>query len=144
MDSDEDENSESNDGEESNSGQDLLNANPRGHYWQNENYWKLPENVRNAIDLANIKSKHTSFWYRLQTLNDKIFVFRSVFYGRMPSYQKAFYLKKQRELEEKLRLEKEKYEKEMREMSKGVKKKVKRGKTEQIQIDQQTTDFLKG
>ena len=54
----------------------------------------------------------------------------------MPSYQKAFYLKKQRELEEKLRLEKEKYEREMREMSKGVKKKVKRGKTEQIQIDQ--------
>ena len=96
MDSDEDENSEAeeNNEKESDSGQELLNANPRGHYWQNDKYWKLPENVRNAIDLANIKSKHTAFWYRLQTLNDKIFVFRSVFYGRMPSYQKAFYLKK--------------------------------------------------
>jgi hypothetical protein len=96
IDSDEEESGDDGDsnGELSNSGQELLNANPRGHYWQNENYWKLPENVRNAIDIANIKQKHTSFYHRLLTLNDKIFVFRSVFYGRMPSYQKAFYLKK--------------------------------------------------
>ena len=41
MDSDEDENSgdEEGDGDGSNNGQELLNANPRGHYWQNENYW---------------------------------------------------------------------------------------------------------
>jgi hypothetical protein len=71
----------------------------------------LPENVRNAIDLANMKSKHSSFYHRLETLNDKIFVFRDVFYGRVPAYQKTFYEKKRKELEEQLRIEKIKYEK---------------------------------
>ena len=55
-------------------------------YWRNAAYYRLPENVRAAIDVAKMKSKHTEFWYRLQTLNDKIFVFRSVFYTRMPTY----------------------------------------------------------
>lgn len=57
-----------------------------GYPWQNEKYWKLPENVRNAIDIAELKQKHTEFWRRLETLNDKIYVFRSVFYTKMPSY----------------------------------------------------------
>ena len=42
----------------------------------------MPENVRNAVDLAKIKSKHSEFWYRLETLNDKIFIFRSIFYSK--------------------------------------------------------------
>lgn len=63
-------------------------------HWRNDAYWRLPENVRNAIDLANMKSKHTQFWHRLEALNDKIFVFRDVFYGRVPAYQRAFYEKK--------------------------------------------------
>jgi hypothetical protein len=82
-------------------------------HWRNEAYWRLPENVRNAVDLANMKNKHTAFCQRLESLNDKIFVFRDVFYGRVPAYQKAFYEKKRKELEEELRLEKEKFEKEM-------------------------------
>ena len=57
-------------------------------YWRNAAYWRLPENVRHAIDVAKLKSKHSEFWYRLQTLNDKIFVFRSVFYTKMPAYQR--------------------------------------------------------
>ena len=24
-------------------------------HWKNEAYWRLPENVRNAVDLANMK-----------------------------------------------------------------------------------------
>lgn len=63
--------------------------------YKNEAYWQLPENVRNAIDLAKMKSQHSEFYYRLQTLNDKILVFRSIFYNRMPSYQRAFLEKKQ-------------------------------------------------
>jgi hypothetical protein len=40
----------------------------------------------------------------------------------MPSYQKAFYEKKQKALEEKLQKEKDNYEKEMEEMNQRVKK----------------------
>jgi len=28
-------------------------------------YWSLPENVRNAIDIAKVKSKHSEFFYKL-------------------------------------------------------------------------------
>ena len=62
--------------------------------WKDEAYWRLPENVRHAIDGAKLKSKHSDFWYRLQTMNDKIFVYRTVFYGNMPSYQQQFHEKK--------------------------------------------------
>lgn len=92
---DDDENSEQED--ESSNG-------PCNHaYWRTAAYWRLPENVRNAIDIAKMKSKHSEFWYRLQTLNDKIFVYRSVFYSKMPAYQKAFIEKKQAALEIKLK-----------------------------------------
>jgi hypothetical protein len=64
-----------------------------GH-WKTKAYYNLPENVRNAIDIAKTKSKHSEFWYKLQTLNDKIFVYRSVYYSKMPAYQKAFIEKK--------------------------------------------------
>jgi hypothetical protein len=47
-----------------------------GENYKNEAYWRLPENVRHAVDIAKTKSKHSEFWYRLETLNDKIFVFR--------------------------------------------------------------------
>lgn len=70
--------------------------------YKNQAYWALPPNVRNAIDLAKMKSQHSAFYYRLQTLNDKIFVFRSIFYSKMPSFQRTFLQKKQRELEAKL------------------------------------------
>jgi cbb3-type cytochrome oxidase cytochrome c subunit len=79
---------------------------PKKVYWKNEAYWRLPENVRNAVDLAKIKSKHSEFWYRLETLNDKIFVFRSIFYSQMPSFQKQFYKKKEIEMHKKLQEEK--------------------------------------
>lgn len=76
---------------------------PDDAYWKNKEYYRLPENVRNAIDVAEMKQKHTSFFYKLQTLNDKIFVYRSVFYNRMPEHQRIFMEKKKAALEEKLR-----------------------------------------
>jgi hypothetical protein len=57
-------------------------------YWRNAGYWRLPENVRHAVDVAKMKSKHSEFWYKLEILNDKIFIFRSMFYSRMPAFQK--------------------------------------------------------
>ena len=103
--------------------------------YKNEHYWKLPENVRHAIDLAKQKSQHTDFWYRLQTLNDKIFVFRNMFYSKAPAYQQAFYEKKRKEMEEKLRLEKIEYEKKMQ----AILKKQKRRMRRQAQEDWRTT-----
>lgn len=69
--------------------------------------------MRHAIDVAKMKSKHSEFWYRLQTLNDKIFIYRSVFYSRMPAYQRAFLEKKRQALEVKLKEERIKFENEM-------------------------------
>lgn len=68
--------------------------NRKDYSYKNKAYWNLPENVRNAIDLAKMKQKHSEFYYKLQTLNDKIYVFRTHFYTRMPAYQKAFIEKK--------------------------------------------------
>ena len=33
--------------------------------WKNKEYYRLPENVRNAIDIAKMKSPHSEFWYKL-------------------------------------------------------------------------------
>ena len=33
--------------------------------WRNAAYWRLPENVRHAIDVAKMKQKHSEFFYRL-------------------------------------------------------------------------------
>ena len=71
--------------------------------YKDEAYWRLPENVRHAIDVAKLKSKHSDFWYRLETMNDKLYVFRSIFYGAVPQYQRVFLEKKRKALEERLK-----------------------------------------
>ena len=58
----------------------------KDNYWKNAAYWRLPENVRAAIDTAKLKEKHTDFWYRLETLNDRIHTYRQLFYAKMPKY----------------------------------------------------------
>ena len=77
--------------------------------YKNKAYWNLPENVRNAIDLAKMKQKHSEFYYRLQAVNDKIYVFRSHFYTKMPAFQRAFIEKEQKKLEKKLQLQREQF-----------------------------------
>lgn len=89
---------------------------PREAYKQNKQYIALPDNVKQAIDKAQSKAAHSDFYYRLQTLNDKIYVFRNVFYTKVPSYQKAFYEKKRQALEEKLNKQKLQFEKEMKDI----------------------------
>ena len=49
-----------------------------------------------------MKKKHSAFFYKLETLNDKIFVFRELYYSKMPAHQRIFLEKKRRELERKL------------------------------------------
>lgn len=55
---------------------DRINSTDKNDYWKNEAYWRLPPNVRSAIDTAKYKEKHTDFWYRLENLNDKIYVYK--------------------------------------------------------------------
>jgi hypothetical protein len=42
----------------------------------------LPENVRNAILVAQQRKKHSDFYYKLSQVNDKIQVFTNIFYNR--------------------------------------------------------------
>lgn len=97
--------------------------------YKNGAYWQLPENVRNAIDLAKMKSQHSEFYYRLQTLNDKILVFRSIFYNKMPSYQRAFLQKKQQELEFTLQEQKKLFEAQMQSIEARINRKMKSSDT---------------
>ena len=90
--------------------------------WKDAAYYRLPENVRKAIDVAKLKSHHTEFWYKLQNLNDKLHVYKGLFMTKMPAHQQAYYEKKQKEMEERLREEKKKAEAEMKKMSKNAKK----------------------
>ena len=57
-------------------------------------------------------------------MNDKLFVFKSVFYGAVPQYQRVFLEKKQKALEDKLKEEKAAFEKEMNAMSSKARRKM--------------------
>ena len=58
--------------------------------YKNEAYWALPENVRQAIDTAKKKSKHSDFYNRLRSLNDKIGVYKKIFYTKTPKYEQVY------------------------------------------------------
>ena len=60
------------------------------YHWRTKDYWKLPENVRNAVDGAKMKRKHSDFYYRLNILNDKLHVYTSMFYNRLPKHQEQW------------------------------------------------------
>lgn len=89
--------------------------------------------------MAKLKSKHSDFWYRLQTMNDKLFVFRSVFYGAVPQYQRVFLEKKQKALEDKLKEEKALFEKEMNAMSSKARRKMLKKHPEMMKTAAQST-----
>jgi hypothetical protein len=36
-----------------------------GDEWKGKDYWMLPENVQNAIDIAKNKQPHSQFYYKL-------------------------------------------------------------------------------
>ena len=58
-----------------------------GEPWKDAAYWQLPENVRNAIDIAKEKSAHSEFYYKLENLNEKLMIFKMLFYSKMPHHQ---------------------------------------------------------
>ena len=60
---------------------------PAEPFWKNKAYYALPENVRNAIDIAKEKSAHSEFWHKLENLNDKLSIFKMLFYTKVPRHQ---------------------------------------------------------
>lgn len=67
--------------------------------YKNEAYWSLPENVRKAIDFARTKQKHSDFFGKLQSLNDKLGVYTQVFYTKAPKFERVFLERKRKKLE---------------------------------------------
>jgi hypothetical protein len=51
------------------------------------NYYKLPKNVRLAIENGKVKAKHSDFYYRLTDLSMKIDIYNKFFRTNLPSYQ---------------------------------------------------------
>jgi len=47
---------------------------------------KLPENVRNAIDMSKLKAKHSPFYYRMRDLSAKISIYKTLFDNRIPQF----------------------------------------------------------
>ena len=74
--------------------------------------------------MAQLKKKHSDFYYRLRVLNDKIHVFTNIFYNKVPSYQEKWYEKKRRELEDKIQSQQVKFEQEMKLIDKKITKKA--------------------
>ena len=72
------------------------------NFWRkDEKYWELPENVRHAIEVGKLKAKHSEFYYRLKGLNEKITTYKSIFYNKVPSFQRAYMLKRMEEKQQK-------------------------------------------
>ena len=89
--------------------------------YKNYTYWALPDNVRHAIDTAKRKSKHSDFYIRLKGLNDKIGVYKKLFYDKQPRYEKMFLERKRRRLEALMRKEQQELENFMqREIKKPI------------------------
>ena len=59
----------------------------------------MPENVRNAVDIANMKKKHSEFWYKLSNMSDKVYVYNQLFNHKRPLFEKAFHQRKQEQKE---------------------------------------------
>ena len=74
--------------------------------YQDENYWRLPENVRAAIDNAKKKNNKTEFYYKLRDLKKNIKRYKSIFKSKHTTHHIMFLKKKKVEMESKLEIEK--------------------------------------
>ena len=70
--------------------------NPR--FWQRPiDFKNLPEPVRHAIELSELRAKHSQFYYKLKDLNAKIKIYRNIFDERQPYYYTQYRLKRLQE-----------------------------------------------
>lgn len=87
--------------------------NQAGFFVRDRRFYNLPRNVRDAIENGKQKAKHSDFYYRLKNLNEKISIYKKIFYGKVPQYQKTYMLKKIGEKQIKQKKDREIFEKEV-------------------------------
>ena len=51
---------------------------------------RLPEHVRHALQLRLKKAKHSEFYWKLINLNDKISLYKELFYSKQPKYESLY------------------------------------------------------
>lgn len=81
--------------------------------YKDANYWSLPENVRKALDLAKRNSSQSDFSKQLTQMNNKIGIYKNVFYTNQPIFEKQFHHRKRAHLEKQLTDEQKSFRKFM-------------------------------
>lgn len=66
---------------------DIDDKNDPNYFVKNEAFFKLPTNVRLAIEKSKQESKHSDFYHRLTELNEKIQIYNRFFRNKKPAYQ---------------------------------------------------------
>ena len=66
--------------------------------YRNESYWALPEPVREIVDQSKRKNAHSEFYHALKKLNERILIFRIVFYTKKPKFETEWVEAKKRKL----------------------------------------------
>ena len=66
--------------------------------YRNESYWALPESVREIVDQSKRKNAHSEFYHALKKLNERILIFRIVFYTKKPKFETEWIEAKKRKL----------------------------------------------
>lgn len=75
----------------------LQQFNHKNAAWKTEEYWSLPENVRLVIDKnrsAKPDGRNSDFFNKLDDLNDRIHIYKSMFYSNVPKHEKNFLIRK--------------------------------------------------
>ena len=62
--------------------------------YRTEEFYKLPENVRNAIEISKKNEIHSDFYQALSNLNERILIFKILFCQKKPLHEVKFIEKK--------------------------------------------------
>ena len=66
----------------------------RINLWKKTDLYKsMGHNVRSAIEKTLRRQKHSDFYYKLNDLCSKVYMYNETYSGRLPFYEKAFKLK---------------------------------------------------
>lgn len=66
---------------------------------KDEEFQSLPNNVQHALEMVLQKNKKTDFYNQLVTLNDKILIYKDMFYSRKQAHEINYEMKIKRQAE---------------------------------------------
>ena len=76
---------------------DFDNKEDPNFFKKGNNFNNLPDAVKIAVENSKQKAKHSDFYYKLSDLNNRIGLYKKLFYNKIPQYQVDYKLKKQAE-----------------------------------------------